>query len=150
MADIDLDPETAQRKDELLQWGFQCSCEVCGNPHVIDDSDRNRRGIQVILNALQAPEEHVGRIDSISEQLLGLARIEGMGAQTGAYCTTIVAAYMRLGDYRKAKEYAKCAVERQRIYAGPEHTITQEAERSLKYLSEVNWVQPPIPQRGKL
>jgi hypothetical protein len=96
-------------------------------------SDRNRRRIQGILDELKVKEDrNPPMVAFLTEELLDLIDMEGLNAQLGDFFPILMQVHMEMGDFDKAREYGKMALEKQTHFKGIDSEPAERTEAILK------------------
>lgn len=130
------------RRQVLLGWGFNCTCQLCSAPsHILETSDANRQEVQLKLDELDEARQATpggGRdtVERIMEETLALMDHEGMEAQRGDIYAIAAQVLLDMGDQDGAIYYGHMAVEALGEYAGMDSERTEEAVVFLDGLDE--------------
>ncbi|TLD18200.1 hypothetical protein PspLS_10509 [Pyricularia sp. CBS 133598] len=121
------------RRQVLLGWGFNCTCQLCSAPsHILESSDANRQQVQLKLDELDEARQvtHDGgrdTVERIMKETLALMDDEGMEAQRGDMYGIAAQVLLDMGDRDGARDYGHRAVEALGEYAGMDSERTEEA-----------------------
>ncbi|ELQ32885.1 hypothetical protein M0657_007004 [Pyricularia oryzae] len=130
------------RRQVLLGWGFNCTCQLCSAPsHILETSDANRQEVQLKLDELDEARQATpggGRdtVERIMQETLALMDHEGMEAQRGDIYAIAAQVLLDMGDRDGAIYYGHMAVEALGEYAGMDSERTEEAVVFLDGLDE--------------
>ncbi|KAI6374045.1 hypothetical protein MCOR25_003278 [Pyricularia grisea] len=128
------------RRQVLLGWGFNCTCQLCSAPsRILETSDANRQQIQLKLDELDEVRQaiHGGRrdvVERIMKEILSLMDDEGMEAQRGDVYGIAAQVLLDMGDRDGARDYGHRAVDALGEYAGIDSERTEEAAVFLERL----------------
>ncbi|WQF81251.1 Putative SET domain-containing protein [Colletotrichum destructivum] len=131
------------RKRTLQEWGFNCTCALCGSPAAdIAASDARRARLQQILARLTddtatGPSLSAAAIGELTAEMDGVVEREGLAAQAGEFYGMVARAYARAGEAGAGARYARMAVEGMERFAGYDDERTAAARGLLGELGKV-------------
>jgi hypothetical protein len=122
-ADISLGGTYPERKYALLiSWGFTCKCSLCNAPKVeMEKSDQRRERIYEIHDILEQGELNTKVILALREEVEALVDVEQMWPQLVSIYEDITRAFMRIGDFTHAIEFAQLTDRSWTKYGGEFH-----------------------------
>lgn len=119
---------TAQRKEFLGNWGFNCTCSLCTDKEASHKSDHNRNRIQDVLESLDYPENQTNqKIKAAIDEVEDLVKQEALDGQLGDFNSIIAELYLDIGDLKLARKHGELAVKLLRKYAGYDNVRTEKA-----------------------
>ncbi|KAL7621667.1 hypothetical protein AAE478_008994 [Parahypoxylon ruwenzoriense] len=115
-----------ERKEDLKNWGFSCTCSLCSaSKSQRTISDQNRDRLQDIYHELN--ESATGKanlttdaVTELAREMEALVREEGLQAQLIVHYGAVARAYMRVSDLEAARKYVDLCEDLWRRYAGEE------------------------------
>ncbi|GJD02183.1 A/G-specific adenine glycosylase [Colletotrichum higginsianum] len=130
------------RKRTLQEWGFNCTCALCGSPAAdIAASDARRARLQQILARLTdetaTGPSSAAAIGELTAEMDGVVEREGLAAQAGEFYGMVARAYARAGEAGAGARYARMAVEGMERFAGYDDERTAAARGLLGELGKV-------------
>ncbi|KAI1409834.1 SET domain-containing protein [Hypoxylon sp. FL1857] len=158
MRDIEIGEEITQsyvplglsyedRKEDLKNWGFSCSCSLCTSTKSDRAaSDKHRARLQHIYHELN--EGATGKAELTADTIYGLVdemeslvREEKLEAQLLVHYGAVARAYMRIGQLEAARKYVELCEDLWVRYAGEEedylagmhqlrHELTEREKRA--------------------
>ncbi|KAI0107952.1 SET domain-containing protein [Hypoxylon sp. NC0597] len=124
--DVPLGLSYEDRKEDLKNWGFSCTCSLCtSSKSEKAASDKRRARLQHIYHELN--EGATGKAELTADTIYGLAdemeslvREEGLEAQLLVHYGAVARAYMRVGKLEAARKYVELCEDLWVRYAGEE------------------------------
>ncbi|KAI8960211.1 SET domain-containing protein [Daldinia sp. FL1419] len=115
-----------ERKEDLKNWGFTCTCSLCASSKKQRaTSDKNRARLQDIYHELNDSATGksnltVSAIEKLTEELESLVAKEKLEAQLIVHYGAVARAYMRTGELDVARRYVELCEDLWIRYAGEE------------------------------
>ncbi|TQN74730.1 SET domain-containing protein 5 [Colletotrichum shisoi] len=131
------------RRRTLQEWGFNCTCALCGSPAAdIAASDARRARLQQILARLTdetatGPSLSAAAVGELTAEMDGVVEREGLAAQAGEFYGMVARAYARAGEAGAGARYARMAAEGMERFAGYDDERTAAARGLLGELGKV-------------
>lgn len=126
MLDVPLGLSYEERKEDLKNWGFTCTCLLCASSQKQRAaSDENRVRLQDIyheLNDSAAGKSNltINTIERLTEELESLVAKENLEAQLLVHYGAVARAYIRIGELDAARRYVELGEYLWVQYAGEE------------------------------
>ncbi|OTB15221.1 hypothetical protein K445DRAFT_366945 [Daldinia sp. EC12] len=114
------------RKEELKNWGFSCTCSLCASSKKQSAaSDKNRARLQDIYHELNDSASGksnltISTIEQLTEELESLVATEKLEAQLLVHYSAVARAYMRIAELDSARRYVELCEDLWVQYAGEE------------------------------
>lgn len=118
------------RQKALQDWGFNCTCSLCGSgPTALAASDGRRARVQQALSALEDPwlRGSAALVAELADEAEQTLEEEGLAAQKGELHGILAGVYADMGDGETAGRYAASAVEKLAHFAGYDDERTERA-----------------------
>ncbi|KAK5656821.1 hypothetical protein OQA88_4369 [Cercophora sp. LCS_1] len=126
---------TAQRKEFLENWGFNCTCSLCTDKEASHHSDHNRQRIQEVLESLDYPDNQTHeKVKAAIMEVEDLVKQEALEGQLGDFNSIVAELYLDMGDFKLAREHGEVALKMLRKYAGFDNVRTDAAVEFLEKL----------------
>ncbi|KAF6795335.1 hypothetical protein CSOJ01_13492 [Colletotrichum sojae] len=129
-----------ERQQALQDWGFNCTCSLCGSgPAALAASDGRRARVQQALSALEDPwlRGSAALVAELADEAEQALEEEGLAAQKGELHGILAGVYADMGDGETAVKYAASAVEKLAHFAGYDDERTERARGFLGELGKV-------------
>ncbi|KAK6956121.1 hypothetical protein Daesc_001391 [Daldinia eschscholtzii] len=124
--DVPLGLSYEDRKEELKNWGFSCTCTLCASSKKQRAaSDKNRARLQDIYHELNDSASGksnltISIIEQLTEELESLVATEKLEAQLLVHYSAVARAYMRIAELDSARRYVELCEDLWVQYAGEE------------------------------
>ncbi|KAF6824423.1 hypothetical protein CPLU01_10854 [Colletotrichum plurivorum] len=138
--DTPLNMVSRERQQALQDWGFNCTCSLCGSgPAALAASDGRRARVQQALSALEDPwlRGSAALVAELADEAEQALEEEGLAAQKGELHGILASVYADMGDGETAVKYAASAVEKLAHFAGYDDERTERARGFLGELGKV-------------
>ncbi|KAK0614723.1 hypothetical protein B0T14DRAFT_463267 [Immersiella caudata] len=123
------------RKAMTQKWGFNCTCSLCSNPDKANESDRNKRRIQEVLDQLQdESNRQPEKVEALAQELFKILETERLLFEAGSFASLLTGVYYSMGDNKKALEVARTAITNHTLYIGHDSAKVKAARELVEQL----------------
>lgn len=125
------------RKANLVNWGFQCTCDLCtSSAEELHASDMRRERLADLYFGMKEESvthqqlgEMIREFDSVVEQ-------EGLETRNGEYYLSFMHFYHKFGDMENALKYARLALKMSEAFADPDGNFCEGLRNDIDFLEK--------------
>jgi len=150
LPDIPLGLPSAHRTMALAQqWGFHCACDMClSSREEKQASDARRERLVQVQVLLRHEDTAYEALSGLANELVDLARAEGMTTKLSDFAFTVATAYFKRGDLATTEKYADVALRYLMAFGDPDSQLVADLQKNIEWLRGLRAKQAQNPEGG--